>query len=157
MPIGKNKLHWPPWKNHNPRSPGPTAGLILSSTADAGSPQLIQSAPPSFRELPKDPEEGDNTYSSPKPTSSGFATPRTEAGLSHQPSILFGPPITRVESPKSEPPLTPADLRRIDFMNALTVNRDGVRPWKDTPRHHWFVTTEQMMMHDETRKVCFDI
>lgn len=156
MPISKNKLRWPPWKNPIPSSPGPTAGL--SSTADAGSPQLIQSAPPSFRELPKDlEEEENNTYSSPKPTSSGFATPHTEAGLSHRPSTLFGPPITRVESPKSEPPLTPADLRRMDFMQALTANQAGVRPWKDTPRHHWFVTTEQMMMHDETRKVCFDI
>lgn len=156
MPIGKNKLRWPPWKNYNPSSPCPIAGL--NSTADAGSPQLIRSAPPSFRELPKDSEEGDNTYSPPKPTSSGFATPRTEAGkLSHQPSALFGPPITRVESPESELPLTPADLRRIDVMHALAVNPGGLRPWKDTPRHHWFVTTEQMIMHDETRKVRFDI
>ena len=158
MPIHKSKLRWPPWKNHNFSS---SAGL--GPTHDSGSAKLTQSAPPSFRELP---EEGDTIGSSPKLPSSGFATPltvnsnlRTEAGLSHQPSMsaLFGAPITRVESPQSERPLTPTDLRRMDFVPALTVNQGGVRPWKDTPRHHWFVTTEQMMMHEETRKVRFHI
>ncbi len=164
--LGKNKFPWALWKNrdsndrlYSSSSPGPSS----RNSSGNSSPDLPRSAPASYRELPEDPLEENNHLSS-KLTGSGFTTPRsihsnvsTERNLSHQSlSALFGLP--RVESPKSEPPSTP-DMQRIDSSTqALTVNRadqDAVRPWKDTPRHHWFVSPEQMMMHDETRKVSF--
>ena len=169
--LGKNKFPWALWKNRdsNDRLSGPSPsppGLSSGNSSGNSSPNLPRSAPASYRELPEDPFD-ENTHVSPKPTSSGFQTPRsihsnirTEENLSPQPSMsaLFGLPMTRVESPRSEPPSTP-DIHRINSSaQALTVSRadqGAVRPWKDTPRHHWFVSPEQMLMHDETRKVSF--
>ncbi|KAF8345018.1 kinase-like domain-containing protein [Amanita rubescens] len=149
MPTrGRNKFPWALWKNRdlNDRlySPG-SPGLSSGNSSGNSSPNLPRSAPASYRELPEDLLE-ENTHLSPKLTSSG-------GNLSPQSSVsaLFGLSMARAESPKSEPPSTP-DMHRIDSdpsTQALTVS---LRPWEDTPRHHWFVSPEQMVMHDETRK-----
>ncbi|KAF8625135.1 hypothetical protein AX17_006914 [Amanita inopinata Kibby_2008] len=82
--------------------------------------------------------------------------PSSEPGLSRRPSVTLLH-HSHVESLVE----SPDEVRGgTSFLNsnilatqpALTSTRTSPRPWKETPRKHWFVPMVQTMMYEETRK-----
>ncbi|KAF8625364.1 hypothetical protein AX15_005422 [Amanita polypyramis BW_CC] len=118
---------------------------------------LSMSAPPRFMDLPSSslssPEAGsvnlrsaDGSFSGNGPdassdSSSGYATPRSFRSIFHNDhgvlrrsstTFLRGPGMTR-----TAPKISDSHKKR---------------PWKETPKHPWFVTAEQTMMYNKTKE-----